>query len=144
MAMSCFAFADFGRPTRRARFNSSSVDCGISEKSIRLLCISFALFRARAAGRDDTYNFFPIFHSPIGIHQNEDPALTGNAQSLETILIMGVFKVLPLKGVGIGKNRFCFLEGHAMLSCIPGGFSGIPGEHIYVYTIISLGKSSAG
>jgi len=34
MAMSCLACGDLGRPTRRARLSSASVDSGMSEKSI--------------------------------------------------------------------------------------------------------------
>src|ERR1700686_3467284 len=144
MAISRFAFPDFGRPTRRARLSSSPVDSGISEKSIRSLCIGFALFRACAARGDDTKFFSAILHSPLGIDQDEYPAQTGNTQSLETALLVGVFQVFPLEGVGIGKNGGRFLERDAMLSYIPGSFSSIPGEHIYVYTIISLSLSRKG
>src|SRR5216683_1959618 len=141
IAISCFAFPDFGRPTRRARLSSSSVDSGISEKSIRSSRIGFALFRARTARGDDTKCFFAIFHSPIGINQDEYPTLTGNPQSLESILRVGVFQVFTLEGIRIGKNGGRFLERDAVLPKIPGGFSGVPGERIYVYTIISLGMS---
>ncbi len=63
IAMSCFAFPDFGRPTRRARLNSSSVDSGISEKSMRSFCVGFAFFRTRPARGDDTKRFFVIVQS---------------------------------------------------------------------------------
>ena len=134
MAISCFAFPDFGRPTRRARFDSSSVDCGRSEKSMRLSRIGFALFRARPARGNDSEYFFAIFCSPIGINQNEYPVPGGNAQTLEPILVVRVFQVLPLEGIGIGEDSSRFLERNAMLRQIPGGFPRIPGEHIYVYT----------
>ena len=129
IAISCFAFPDFGRPTRRARLSSSPVDSGRSEKSIRSSCVGFALFRARTARGDDTKRFFAIFHSPIGINQNDDAALSGDSQSFETVLIVGVFRVFPLEGIGIGKHSGRFLERDAMFFKIPGGFSGIPGEH---------------
>jgi hypothetical protein len=45
------------------------------------------------------------------------------------MLVMGVFKVLPLKGFGIGKNGGRLLERDTMLLEIPGRFLGIPGEH---------------
>jgi hypothetical protein len=48
-----------GRPTRRARRSSSPVDSGISEKSILLSGIGFALFAARLARADDA-NGFPV------------------------------------------------------------------------------------
>lgn len=129
IAMSCFAFPDFGRPTRRARLSSSSVDSGMSEKSIRLSCVGFAFFRARTARGDDTKRFFAIFHSQIGINQNDDVALRGDTQSLEPFLLVGVFQVFPLEGLGIGKNGGRFLERDAVFFKIPGGFSGVPGEH---------------
>src|SRR5271163_2822627 len=53
MAMSCLAFPVLGRPTRRARLSSSSVDCGISEKSIWRSEIRLALLAAGLAGADD-------------------------------------------------------------------------------------------
>ena len=101
-----------------------------------------ALFRARTARGDDTKCFFAIFHSPIGINQDEYPTLTGNPQSLESILRVGVFQVFPLEGIRISKNGGRFLERDAVLPKVPGGFSGIPGEYIYVYTIISRSMSS--
>ena len=129
IAMSCFAFPDFGRPTRRARFSSSSVDSGRSEKLIRSSRVGFAFFRARPARGDDAKRFFAIFHSPTGINQNDDASLNGDPQSLKSILMAGVFQVLPLKGIGIRKYGDRLLERDAMLFKIPGGFSSIPGEH---------------
>src|ERR1700692_1638268 len=128
IAISCFAFPVFGRPTRRARFSSSSVDSGISEKSIRLSCIGFAFFRARLARGDDPKRFFAIFQSPVGINQNDDAALGGESQSFETILPMVVVQVFPLEGLEIGKHGGRLLERYAMLCKIPGGLSGIPGQ----------------
>ena len=55
--------------------------------------------------------------------------------------MVGVFQVFPLEGIRIGKNGGRFLERDAVLPKIPGGFSGIPGEYIYVYTIISRSMS---
>src|SRR4029077_12423922 len=129
IAMSCFAFPVLGRPTRRARFSSLSVDSGISEKSIRLSCISFAFLRARPPRGNDTNRFFAIFQSPVRKDQNDDAALSGDSQSFEPVLTVGVFQVLPLEGIRIAKNGGRFLERDAMLFKIPGGFLGIPGEH---------------
>jgi hypothetical protein len=53
----------------------------------------------------------------------------------------GVFQVFPLEGAGISENGSPFFERDAMHASIPGGFSGIPGEHIYVYTIINRNMS---
>jgi hypothetical protein len=110
IAISCFAFPDFGRPTRRARFSSSPVDSGRSEKSMCSSCIGFAFFRARAARGDDTKRFFAIFPSPIGIDQNDDTTLQRDPQSLKPILMMRMFQVFPFEGLGIGKNGGRFLE----------------------------------
>jgi hypothetical protein len=110
IAISCFACPDFGRPTRRARFSSAPVDSGISEKSIRSSCVSLALFRTRPARGDDTKRFFAIFHSPIGINQNDDAAFKRNSQSPKSILIMRVFQVFPFEAIGIGKNGGRFHE----------------------------------
>ena len=110
IAISCFAFPDFGRPTRRARLNSSPVDSGRSEKSMRSSCVGFALFRARTARGDDTKRFFAILHSPIGINQNDDAALNRETQPLKSILTMGVFHIFPFECFGIGKHGGRFLE----------------------------------
>lgn len=50
-----------GRPTRRARRSSASVDSGMSEKSIALSGIGLALFAARRARADDSDRFLTIF-----------------------------------------------------------------------------------
>jgi hypothetical protein len=65
MAINCFACADFGRPTRRARFSSASLDSGISEKSMRLSGIGLPLFPARLPRADDADRFFAIGHPII-------------------------------------------------------------------------------
>ena len=40
-----------------------------------------------------------------------------------------MFEVFPFQSIWIGKHGGRFLERDAMLFKIPGGFSGIPGEH---------------
>src|ERR1700686_2696865 len=110
IAMCCLWFPVLGRPTGRARLSSLSVDSGRSEKSIRSSCVSFAFFRARTARGDDTKRFFAIFHSPIGINQNDDAAFKGNPQSLKSILMVRVFQVFPLERIGVRKDGGRFLE----------------------------------
>src|SRR5258708_31915106 len=90
MAISRLAFPDFGRPTRRARFSSSPVDSGISEKSILSSCVSLALFRARPARGDDTKRFFATFHPPIGINRNDDAAF--RASQANTVYVYTIIK----------------------------------------------------
>ena len=55
-----------------------------------------------------------------------------------------MFQVFPLERVGIAKNGGRFLERDAMLYEIPGSLPSVPGEHIYVYTIIALLLSRQG
>jgi hypothetical protein len=80
----------------------------------------------------------------VGINQNEYPAQAGNTQSFEPVLLVRVFQVFPLEGIWISKYGGRLLERDAVVSKIPGGFSGIPGEHINVYTIIGLDMSRKG
>src|SRR5258708_4609776 len=129
IAISCFAFPVFGRPTRRARLSSSPVDSGRSEKSMRSSCVGFAFFQARPARGDGTNSFFAILQSPVGINQNDDATLKGDPQSLKPNLMIGMFHIFPLEGIGISKYGGRLLERDAMLFEIPGGFSGIPLEH---------------
>jgi hypothetical protein len=60
----------FGRPTLRARRSSSSVDCGISEKSIWLSGIGLAFFPARVPRADDPDCLFVIFQPPYCVNHN--------------------------------------------------------------------------
>jgi len=129
IAINCLAFPVLGRPTRRARFNSSFVDSGRSEKSICLFCIGFPFFRARAARSDDAKRFFAILQSPVRINQNDNAALCGHSESLEPVLVVGVLQVFPLEAFRIGKNCGRFLERNVMLFQVPGCFSSVPNEH---------------
>jgi hypothetical protein len=52
----------------------------------------------------------------MGINQDEDSAPAGNSQSLETTLLVGVFQVFPLEGIGVSKNSGRFLERDAVLA----------------------------
>jgi hypothetical protein len=110
IAISCLAFPDFGRPTRRARLSSLSVDSGRSEKSIRSSCVGFMFLRARPARGDDTKRFFAILQSPVGINQNDDAPLSGDSQSFEPVLPVGVFQIFPFEAIRVGKYGGCFLE----------------------------------
>ena len=58
--MSCLALPVFGRPTRRARRNSASVDSGMSEKSMWLLGVCLALFATCFARADNANRFRAI------------------------------------------------------------------------------------
>jgi hypothetical protein len=55
--------------------------------------------------------------------------------------VVGVLKVLPFQAIGISENGRCFVKRYSVFSNIPGGFLRIPGEHIYVYTIIGRSRS---
>ena len=84
MAMSCFASPLLGRPTRRARLSSASVDSGMSEKSIALSEIGLTLFAARLPCADEPDGFFAILQSPKCINYNQHPALQRNTQKFES------------------------------------------------------------
>lgn len=58
IVISCLALPVAGRPTRRACLSSSSVDSGISEKSISLFLIRFSFFANRDMCPDDADRFF--------------------------------------------------------------------------------------
>src|SRR5580704_17056 len=75
IAMSCLALPVLGRPTRRARLSSSSVDCGISEKSMRRSDICRAFFAAGLARADDANAFFVIIDFPHGTNNHQNAAL---------------------------------------------------------------------
>ena len=52
--------------------------------------------------------------------------------------------VLPVKGFRIGEDRLRLLERNIMLPKVLDRFSRIPGEHIYVYTLMSNRLQTAG
>jgi hypothetical protein len=59
-AINCLACADLGRPTRLARRSSSSVDSGMSEKSISLSGVCLTFLATGLARADDSDRFFAI------------------------------------------------------------------------------------
>src|SRR5580704_8832735 len=75
MAMSCLALPVLGRPTRRARLSSASVDSGISEKSMRRSEICLTFFAAGLARAVDANAFFAMIDLPYGIHNDRGAAL---------------------------------------------------------------------
>lgn len=104
MEMSCFVDADFGRPTLVARRNSSSVDSGISEKSISSSGICFALFAVRLPRTDDPDFARAIFGFSPRIDGQQDSPFDGFAKSLSTALNMRMVDVFPIKSLLIGKD----------------------------------------
>src|SRR5712671_3973961 len=51
--------------------------------------------------------------------------------------VRDVFKILPIKRFGICENRCRFLEWNTVFIVVLQGLAGVPGEHIYVYTLIT-------
>ena len=121
--------------TRRARFNSSGVDSGMSEKSMRLSGIGSALLAARLAGADNADRFRAIFRPPQSVDQNEYSTAKGAAQPLLAALRFGMHGVFPLQSVRIGEHGRRFFKRDAVLVQIGKGFARIPSKHIYVYTL---------
>lgn len=64
-------------------------------------------------------------------------AFRGEPESLPTSLPVQVLQVLPVEVFRIAEHRGSLFERHAVLLTVLQGFRAIPGEHIYVYTIIA-------
>lgn len=143
MAISCLACGDFGRPTRRARLSSSSVDSGISEKSSWLSGIGLAFFATCPARADDADRFFAIFHRPDRVDLKKHASCDGPIEPLRSGLYGGMLCILPTERLGIGEYRSRFFERDTVLSNIPDRLGGVPREHIYVYTLIPPKAQSA-
>jgi len=111
--MSCLASLLLGRPTRRAFFNSVSVDSGMSEKSIALSGICLTLLAARLPRADDADRHLSIPHPPNRVDHNQDAALPGGPQPLEPWLMPGVLRVLPVQARDL-------LIGELVSKCRPG------------------------
>jgi hypothetical protein len=137
MAMSCLALPVLGRPTRRARLSSASVDCGISEKSMRRSEICLAFFAAGLARADDANGFFAMIDIPHSIDNYQDAARGREPQPLTTHLSIGVIRIGPVERVRIAEYCRSFFERDTVLREIRDSFRGIPREHITVYTLIS-------
>src|SRR6516162_2872085 len=112
IAISRLALPLFGRPTRRARLSSWSVDSGISEKSIRLSGICFALFSAPLARTDDANCFRATFQPPQRVNNQKNSALTGHPKPFPATLGVRVFKVFPIESIWVGR---CLFKRDAML-----------------------------
>jgi len=136
MAMSCLALPLAGRPTRRARRSSSSVDSGMSEKSSRLSGIGPALFARRLSRADDANRFFAILQPPQRVRNYQDSSSNGSSHTFRAPLELGVLGVVPIQSFRVAENGSGFFERHAVLLEVAQGFSGIPREHITVYTLI--------
>src|SRR5580704_16555524 len=104
MAMSVFAVPVTGRPTRCARFNSSGVVSGISEKSIPLsaACLTFPL--TRPARADVPVCFFAIFVLPCCVDENQNPTRHRQPKPFQTDFVARMFEVGPFQTVGIFED----------------------------------------
>jgi len=130
MAMSCLALPVVGRPTRRARRSSASVDSGMSEKSILLSGVSLPFFAARFARADDANRFRAILQPPQCIYDYKNAAARRKAQALPSLLRRDMFKIFPIERLRIAENRCRFLEGNTVLFVVLQGLASVPGEHI--------------
>lgn len=142
MAISCFAIPLDGRPTRRARRSSSGVESGISEKSICASGIGLAFPPTRRPRADDSERFFFIFYPSYGIHHEHQSFAHRLTKSFESVLLVGVCKVVPVKPVDIAKDRCRFFKRHAMLFKIGDRLHKVPSKHQTVYTVIGISLQS--
>lgn len=110
MAMSCFAWPVRGLPTRRARFNSASVDSGMSEKSMQLSDICLPLLAAHLPGADDAYSFCVISQPPQGINNQENATPQGPSESLPAALRLPMLPIFPVQAIGVAENSRGILE----------------------------------
>src|SRR2546425_7079095 len=137
MAMSCLAWPLLGRPTSRARLSCSSVNSGISEKSIWLSGIGFPLFAARLSRADDANAFLPMFQPPERVDHQKHPPSGGDSQPLRATLGQRMFNVFPIQTFGVAEQRSCFFKSNAMLFIIGDRLLRLPREHFIVYTLIA-------
>src|SRR5207253_164672 len=136
IAINCFALPLAGRPTRRPRRNSWSVASGMSERSIRLSGIRLALFPRRLPRTDDANAFFPIFQPPWRVRDHQDSSRDGRSQALRPLLRLGMLGIIPVQRFRVAENGRGLFKRHAVLLQVAQSLSGIPGEHISVYTLI--------
>src|SRR5579859_736724 len=136
IAMSSLALPVAGRPTRRARRSSSSLDSGISERSRRLSGIDAALFTRRLACADDAYRFFAIFQPPQRVGDDQDSSAERRSETFRPPLKLGMLGVVPVEAFRVAENGGGLFKGHAVLLQVAQGLSGIRREHIIVYTLI--------
>ena len=136
MAINCFATPLAGLPTLRARLSSSSVDSGISEKSICESGIGLTLPPARRPRTDDPEFFFFMFRPPYRIHDEQQPLTRRSTESFEPLFLVRMCDVLPVETVGVAEDCGRFLKRDAMLLEVGNGLGDVPHKHICVYTLM--------
>src|SRR5581483_4916861 len=106
---------DFGLPTRRALFSSSSVDSGMSEKSIALSGIDLPLFAACRPRADDADAFFAISGPPYCVNYQKNIFFARQPEALVTDFVVRMRDIPPVQSLRVGEYRCRLLEGHAVL-----------------------------
>src|SRR5581483_11348225 len=96
---------DFGLPTRRALFSSSSVDSGMSEKSIALSGIDLPLFAACRPRADDADAFFAISGPPYGENYKKNFFFPRHPGALVTVFVVERRNIPQVKSPGAGEYR---------------------------------------
>ena len=96
MAISCLAAPLAGLPTRRARRSSSSVDSGMSEKSIfeSGICLTLLAIRLSRANDTDRVGFMNF---PPRIDDEYDSSVQRSPQPFESEFLLGMGKILPIQ-----------------------------------------------
>ena len=108
----------------------------MSEKSSRLSGIGPALFARRLSRADDANRFFAILQPPQRVRNYQDSSSNGSSHTFRAPLELGVLGLVPIQSFRVAENGSGFFERHAVLLEVAQGFSGIPREHITVYTLI--------
>ena len=141
--MSCFAMPLDGRPTRRAARSSSSVDSGMSEKSICESGIGLTFPPARRPRADDSEFFFFMIHPPYRIHDEQQPLAHREAKPLEPLFLMRMGDIVPVEPVGIAEHSGRLFEWDAVFLKVGNRLRDVPRKHATVYTVIRLSLQSA-
>jgi hypothetical protein len=141
--MSCFAIPLDGRPTRRARRSSSSVDFGMSEKSICESGIGLTLPSARQPRADDPEFFFFMIRPPYRVHDEQEPLAYRKTKPLEPLFLVRMGDIVPLEPVGIAEDSGRFFEWNTVFLEIGNGLWDVPRKHATVYTVIRSALQSA-
>jgi hypothetical protein len=141
--MSCFAIPVDGRPTRRARRSSSSVDFGMSEKSICESGIGLTLPPARQPRADDPEFFFFMIRPPYRVHDEQEPLAYRKTKPLEPLFLIRMSNIVPLEPIGIAEDSGRLFEWDAVLLEIGNGLRDVPRKHETVYTVIRSALQSA-
>ncbi len=129
-AISCFARPVLGLPIRRALASSTSVDSGMSLKSISRSEVYLPFVTRRLARADDADCFFAIVCLPQSVRDHHYAGQSRAAKSLEPRLVARMLLIGPIKRIQVAKDGRRFLKRNVMLLEVSDRLSRIPREHL--------------